>query len=192
MATVRKSRAAWIAAAAAALGDGGVDSVRVERLARALKVTKGSFYWHFQDRDELLGAVLQTWEQAGTEAVIETVNSGGGDAGKRLRRLWALTTGDENIGQELAIRDWGRRDERVGECVKRVDNRRLSYLRELFCEHGLTARNAEARSILLYSLLIGNYFIAASHGRRSRRAVLGDALDALIDAAPPGTRAEGE
>jgi len=173
-----RSREAWIAAAIEALGDGGPSAVRVERLARALGVTKGSFYWHFADRAALLEALLETWESAGTHAVIDLVEREGGDARARLRRLWELTSADERLGSELAIRDWARRDDSVAARVQRVDDARMGYLRSLLREHG--ADDVEARAMLIYSLLIGNYFIAARHGRRSRPRVLRDALALLL------------
>lgn len=64
------TRMDWILAATAALGQSGVDSVRVEALARRLKTSKGSFYWHFKDRPDLLEAVLALWEAEGTSDVI--------------------------------------------------------------------------------------------------------------------------
>src|SRR5829696_7875137 len=60
----------WVGAARAAMAEGGVEAVAVEPLARRLGVTKGSFYWHFQSRDELLAAALGEWERTGTEGLI--------------------------------------------------------------------------------------------------------------------------
>lgn len=71
-------REAWIAAGLAALSSGGVEAVRVEVLARALHVTKGSFYWHFADRRELLDAIVAHWE---------TTTTGADDRRLPLRRL---------------------------------------------------------------------------------------------------------
>src|SRR5215467_13391709 len=61
----------WTDAALRALADGGVAAVRIDVLARGLGVTRGSFYWHFADRDALLRAALDQWEQAVTAQVIE-------------------------------------------------------------------------------------------------------------------------
>ena len=176
----RKSREAWLGVAVEALGEGGVDAVRVEPLARRLGVTKGSFYWHFADRDALLQALLDGWEQQGTEAIIEELERAGGDASQRAYRLWAMTVGDPGLTAELAIRDWARRDETVAARVRRVDDRRIGYLRGLMVELGFPDDEIEARAMLMYSLLIGNEFIAARHGRRSRTRVLEDALRLLL------------
>ncbi len=184
MVEAKTGKEAWIDAAVEALAVGGVDSVRVERLARALGVTKGSFYWHFEDRKALLEAVVDAWETAGTEAVIDAVEREGGDARTRARALWAQTSGDDNLTAELALRDWGRRDPEVAARVERVDNRRMDYLRSLLGELFGDTDDVEAKAMLLYSLLIGNYFIAAKHGRRSRRRVLRDAVELLLGPEP--------
>ncbi|MEM6995620.1 MAG: TetR/AcrR family transcriptional regulator [Myxococcota bacterium] len=180
MAEAKTGKQAWIDAAVGALAAGGVEAVRVERLARALGVTKGSFYWHFADRGALLESVVDAWEAAGTEAVIAAVEAGGGDARARARALWAQTSGDDNLTAELALRDWGRRDPAIAARIQRVDNRRMGYLRSLLGELFGDTDDIEAKAMLLYSLLIGNYFIAAKHGRRSRRRVLRDAVELLL------------
>jgi AcrR family transcriptional regulator len=56
-------KADWLRAARIALLHGGVEAVRVEKLARTLRVTKGSFYWHFKNREEILEALLHEWEE---------------------------------------------------------------------------------------------------------------------------------
>jgi hypothetical protein len=73
---------------------------------------------------------------------------------------------------ELAVRDWGGRDEAVAGRLKRVDNRRMGYMRALLGELGLDDGEAEARCMLAFSLWIGNHFRAADHGSRSRGSVL--------------------
>src|ERR671934_2749006 len=70
----RLSRERWIEAALDALADGGVAAVAVEPLAVRLGVTKGSFYWHFRDRDQLLAAALKEWERTGTEELIKRLD----------------------------------------------------------------------------------------------------------------------
>ena len=68
---VRLDAEAWIGAAFDALADGGIDAVRVEPLAKALDITKGSFYWHFADRRALLDAMLGSWAEGRIAAIRE-------------------------------------------------------------------------------------------------------------------------
>src|SRR5262249_10186015 len=92
MAVSRTPRSAWIGAALQALAAGGPDAVRVEALARALGATKGSYYWHFANRDALLDGVLDAWERVSVDDVIERIEDGGEDATARskLAHLGAL------------------------------------------------------------------------------------------------------
>jgi len=180
MAAPKRTREEWIGAAVQALAEGGVAGVRVERIARSLGVTKGSFYWHFTDRNALLAAVVQAWEAGGTHDIIKKVDAAGGDPRARLRRLWEVTSGEEGMAAELALRDWARRDTEVAAQVQRVDDTRMAYVRALFGDLFPEADDIEARAMLLYSLLIGNYFIGARHGRRGRRRVLTEAVELLM------------
>lgn len=182
MAIVRTPRTAWIDAGLRALSAGGPDAVRVERLARALGVTKGGFYWHFDDRDELLDAMLGTWERMVIDDVIDRVEADGGDARAKLRRLFALAAARRDfIEIELAVRDWARRDKAVAQRLRRVDNRRMGYLRSLFREICNDADEVEVRCMLVMSLFIATHFIAANHDGRRRSDVIQLTLARLLD-----------
>ncbi len=177
-APTRTPRSKWIQAGLRALAAGGPDAVRIEPLAQALGVTRGGFYWHFADRRALLEAMLDTWERATTDEVFELVESEGGDAAAKLRRLFPLASASV-VAVDLAVRDWARRDPAVAGRLRRIDNRRMEYLRSLFGAFCPDADDVEARSMLYYSLMTGNHFIAADHGARSRADVLELALRRL-------------
>jgi AcrR family transcriptional regulator len=180
-APTRTPRTGWIEEGLRALGVGGPDAVRIEKLAQALGVTKGGFYWHFEDRGALLDEMLDTWERIGVDAVIERVEEGGGDARAKLRRLFGVTSsGGDLMEIELAIRDWARRDKTVAKRLRRVDNRRMEYMRSLFRAFCPDEDEVEVRSVLAFSLWIGNHFMAAEHGDRTRSQVLRLAIDRLL------------
>ena len=172
-APTRTPRSSWIREGLRALAAGGPDAVRIEPLAKALGVTRGGFYWHFADRRALLEEILDWWERASVDEVIERIENEGGDAKAKLRRLSALAaSSDEPLRIDLAIRDWARREPRVAARLRRVDNRRMDYLRALFGAFGRDAEEVEARCLVFYSLWIGNHFIAADHGTRRRADVV--------------------
>lgn len=149
----------------------------METLAHTLRVTKGGFYWHFDDRQALLDEMLDRWEQQLIDEVIDRVESGGGDARAKLQRLFGLasTVGDF-MKVELAIRDWARRDKAVARRVKRIDNRRMDYMRSLFGDFVPDPDDVEVRCLIVMSLFVGNPFIAADHGSHSRVDVIARAL----------------
>src|SRR5215210_110238 len=176
-APTRTPRTSWIDEGLRTLGVGGLDAVRIEKLAQALGVTKGGFYWHFEDRRALLDEMLDTWERVGVDAVIERVEGDGGDARAKLRRLFVIaSSGGDLLRIELAIRDWARRDRAVAKRLRLVDNRRMDYMRSLFGAFCSDEEDVEARCMLAFSLWIGNHFMAADHGARSRADVLDLAL----------------
>jgi AcrR family transcriptional regulator len=181
MAVRRTPRSSWIEEGLRALAAGGPDAVRIEVLAQALGVTKGGFYWHFADRRALLEEMLDTWERTSIDEVIERVESEGVDGRAKLRRLFALASDSKGLLEaDLAVRDWSRRDQTVAERLRRVDNRRMEYLRSLFAAFCADEDDVEVRALLAFSLWIGPHFIAADHGARSRAGVLKLALARLL------------
>jgi hypothetical protein len=112
--------------------------------------------------------------------VIERVESEGGDARTKLRRTFELTSSSDGLlAIDLSVRSWSRHDQTVAKRLRRLDNRRMDYLRSLFADFCPDADDVEARSMLSFSLLIGNHFIASDHGTRSREDVLKLALRRL-------------
>jgi len=188
-APTRTPRSSWIGEGLRALAAGGPDAVRVESLAQTLGVTKGGFYWHFSDRRTLLEEMLDRWEQVMVDSVIERVEAGGGDARARLRRLFGLASSVADLLDiELAIRDWARRDPGVAERLRRVDNRRMDYMRGLFGALYDDPDDVEVRCLLVLSLFIGNHFIAADHGARTRAEVLDLTVRWLDSSLPAGRK----
>ena len=172
VAITRTPRNRWIEEGLRALAAGGPDAVRIEALAQALGVTKGGFYGHFADRNALLDEMLDSWERMSTDDVLERVERTGRDVRARLRLAGALTFSRELLPIDLAIRDWARRDDAVAERLRRVDNRRMEYLRLLFGAICADEEEVDARSTLAFSLVIGHHFMAADHGARSHADVL--------------------
>lgn len=181
MPATRTLRSGWIDEGLRALAAGGPDAVRIELLAKALGVSKGGFYWHFDNRRMFLEELLDVWELRSLDEVIELVETEGGDARARLRHLFALaSTAGQLLKIDLAVRDWSRRDEAVARRLRRVDNRRMDYLRSLFGDFCSPEEEVEARCLLVGSLWIGSQFMAADHGSRSRAEVLELALKRLL------------
>lgn len=176
MGVTRTPRGKWIEEGLRALASGGPEAVRIEPLAQALGVSKGGFYGYFRNRDALLAEMLDTWELAVAQAVIDQVESEGGEPRAKLERLFAIALAAEGptrgVEVELAIRDWARRDASVAQRLRRVDNRRMDYLRSLFGAFCPDEAEVEVRCMFVFSVRIGEYFIAADHGTRSRAELM--------------------
>ncbi|WP_062989369.1 TetR/AcrR family transcriptional regulator [Nocardia anaemiae] len=184
VAVTRTPRSSWIEQGLLALASGGPDAVRIESLAQALGVTKGGFYGHFADRNALLEEMLDTWERESTDEVRAQVEHEGGDPRTKIRRAGLLTFSDERLPIDLAVRDWARRDAAVAERLRRVDNDRMEYARELFGKICSDPDEIEARALLAFCLAVGKHFLAADHNERTRLEVVVRAADLLFGDAP--------
>jgi AcrR family transcriptional regulator len=153
----RLHAAAWVDAALLELSANGIDGVRVAVLAERLGVTKGSFYWHFKDRDALLAAMLELWRRRATLLLIERLDRQGTPPERRLRELLRLPLQREKSALaaeiELAIRLWGRIDPRARAALSEVDELRLRYIEQLLAQSGTPTGLARARAILAYSYM---------------------------------------
>ena len=177
------TREAWIDFALQKLTDEGIDKVSVAALARDLKVTKGSFYWHFKDREDLLQAILDRWERTGSDVVFREVDRVGGDGERRLKHMSDIIFrryGDQ-LNLELALRDWGRKDPKILETIAREDERRMDYMRGLFADIYDDPKIAEAKAWLLFSLYVGEIIIAAPIKEQNREELLWTCLNTLFE-----------
>jgi AcrR family transcriptional regulator len=152
---VRLSAADWARAALTAIEEGGLGAVAVEPLAARLGATKGSFYWHFPNRETLIDAALRLWEHEHTESVITQIEAHA-DPAASLRQLFALVVGysrhDRIEVALLATAD----HPLVAPVMRRVTERRVSYVASLFEELGVPPAEARRRSLLAVSVYLGH------------------------------------
>lgn len=156
----RLNREDWLRGAFSMLTEGTIADVKVEPLAKRLGVTKGSFYWHFDDRPALLAALLDYWVHIDTEAIIELVGEGDvADPVEALRQLVTVTFGNssEFDNVEAAIRDWASADPTAAKVCSEIDERRLGYVTDLLIAAGVEPAAALERAHLFYRIVIGEY-----------------------------------
>ncbi len=179
----------WIETATELLVDHGIDAVRVDVVSKILKVTRGSFYWHFRDREDLLRSLLETWRKATTEQIIERFESHRGAPEDLFKELISLPFRGRSAARaariELAIRAWARRDDMARRAVDEVDSRRISYISQCFSAMGFPMVEARQRAFLLYAYevaesILSNQGTAAQ--KRERSALAERLLLAKVDA----------
>lgn len=154
----------WVNAAVKQMAVAGVHAVRVEKLAQTLGVSKGSFYWHFQNRDALLAKMLQFWEHQGTESIIAQVDAQADNPQQRLQSLTELIfrwTPIE-LAFEIQVRAWATTDAQTQSAVHKVDRLRVSYIHRLLTEAKVPF--ARARAELVYSTFLGD-MLRQSYGK---------------------------
>ena len=151
------SRQDWIRAALFAIADGGTAAVAVEPLAARLGATKGSFYWHFRNREQLIAEALEAWERDDTDEVIEELGPVA-DPVERLRRLLQIAIryeDDDAAGQADVGLLAAASDPVVAPVLKRVADKRLDFLERIFRDIGFPARESRQRARIAYSAFLG-------------------------------------
>ncbi len=150
------TRAEWIDAARALLVAEGIEAVKILRLAERLGVTRGSFYWHFADRADLLDALLALWMRQNTRAVIDAVDAAL-DLTAGILGLFDVWVDAARFDPDLdaAMRDWARRSPKVRRAVEKADDARVKAIADLFARDGYAATEAFIRARIIYFTQVG-------------------------------------
>jgi len=181
----------WVRAATQVLVDHGIDHVRVDVLAGELNVTRGSFYWHFRDREDLLRRVLQAWREVSTVQLTQRLEVARSDPRELLADVITLPFRGRAAVRaariELAIRAWARRDPMAQQALDEADSSRIGYHEALFRALGFAPDEAAHRAFLLYGYEVAESLMprqgSADARDARRRSVLQLVLQPL---GPPG------
>lgn len=146
---------AWAEAALEAMAAGGLDAVAVEPLARRLGVTKGSFYWHFPNREALLRAALERWERAETDDILQRVGPEA-DPYQRIVKLFKAANASYRSGRLYLAIAAAEDKPMVQAFVRRVSERRMRYLYECYCALGFAEAQAQHWARFAYATFMGN------------------------------------
>lgn len=173
----------WIAAAQAELITSGVSAVTVGQLARRLKVTRGSFYWHFKSHGELLSDLLKFWEETNTgsfeRALLRTSGGNGFTEFLAIVNL-LLAEKDYSPAFDLAVRDWARTSREAATAVRRADERRMDVLHQTFLDMGFSDPEALVRARITYFQQIGYYTLGIHEQPEARLKLLPHYLRVLV------------
>jgi AcrR family transcriptional regulator len=131
----------------------GFVALKAEPLAKAMGVSRGSFYWHFADIGAYHAAILKHWREVAAEAVIADLEAASGHEG-RIKLLLRRSFSDRLL-LEKAVRSWATSDALARAAVQAIDRRRLAYVEELLRRAGFAADVAEERAQILYWAFIG-------------------------------------
>jgi AcrR family transcriptional regulator len=145
----------WTRAALDAVGEGGVEAVAVDRLAKTLGASRGSFYWHFRDRADLIDATLERWARENTADLVPELDAIP-DPVKRLRMLLRRVYEQPVDAVELRL-SAASDDPVVAPVFARVTRQRIEFLRRIFTDLGLPPSQVAARAWLAYAFYIGHH-----------------------------------
>jgi AcrR family transcriptional regulator len=163
----------WLDQGLKALARDGFTALKAEPLAKALGVSRGSFYWHFADVETFHAAILRHWREVAAERIIADVEAAAGDDSPLqllLRRVFG-----ERLALENAVRIWATIDPAARAAVHAIDRRRLSYVEGLLQAAGLSTKVARARAQIFYWTFLG-FALSDRALPPSRQAALLDEL----------------
>jgi AcrR family transcriptional regulator len=143
----------WLDQGLKALASRGFTALKADPLAKAMGVSRGSFYWHFADIAAFHAAILAHWHEVAAEQIIANVEAASKDENPLallLRRVFG-----ERLTLERAVRTWASVDPAARAAVQAIDRRRLNYVESLLTQSGLSTDTARARAQILYWAFLG-------------------------------------
>jgi AcrR family transcriptional regulator len=164
----------WVDQGLKALASRGFTALKAEPLAKALRVSRGSFYWHFADIAAFHAAILARWHEVAAEQIIANVEAASKDEDPLallLRRVFG-----ERLMLERAVRTWASVDPAARAAVLAIDRRRLNYVEGLLAQSGLAAELARARAQILYWAFLGFALSDQPLPKARQQAVLDELL----------------
>lgn len=177
----RLAKEDWLETGLRILGQTGPGGIRIEKVCQAMKVTKGSFYWHFQDRQDLLDCLFAHWRARETTGLIDFVEGSYDAPADRIRHVVEFVTlGDYDVATEVAMRQWGQSEARVHDALKEVDDERLTFFARQFTALGFSPDEARLRAITVYSLTLSCGYMLTGESKAELETRLRSSMELLL------------
>jgi AcrR family transcriptional regulator len=163
------TREDWIAEARKSFVSSGVDDVKVDVLAKRMKVTRGSFYWHFESREDLLNALLKDWEENNRReiAAIQAFEAREGAGLIELFRIW-LGEDPSFPAFDIAIRIWARKSEAVSKVAHQIDEAWIGVLQSFLERDGMKSPESFVRARIMYFHQVGYFALSIKESLEGR------------------------
>jgi len=176
----RFSKTNWLETGLHLLSKSGPEAIRIELLCKEAKLTRGSFYHHFSNRQAFVSALIAHWQDTRTKDIISKTNAGAKSPRQRLADLGVnVLQADGEL--ENAIRRWSAVDQNVAEVVSHVDAKRVNYIAGLLAElYQIDAETAHDLALVQYTVFVGMLMVGTI-GKTDRRAKLGKLLTRMSD-----------
>jgi AcrR family transcriptional regulator len=164
----------WLDQGLKVLAERGFTALKAEPLAKAMGVSRGSFYWHFADIGAFHAAILKHWREVAAEEIIANLEAASGNDNP-VQLLLRQSFGGK-LALENAVRIWATHDPLARRAVQAIDRRRASYLERLLRVSGLAPKVARSRARILYWAFVGFALSDQPLPREDQQAVLNELL----------------
>ncbi|MBV9457019.1 MAG: TetR/AcrR family transcriptional regulator [Bradyrhizobium sp.] len=168
----------WLDQGLKTLATQGFAGLKAEPLAKAMGVSRGSFYWHFADIGAFHAAVLKAWREVAAEAIIAYVDAPAGNADPLIVLLQRVFS--EKLGLERAVRSWAAFDRAAKAAVQAIDRRRLDYVADLIRVRGVSADAAQARAQILYWAFLGYALSEKPPSKIQRESIVAEMMRIVL------------
>jgi AcrR family transcriptional regulator len=149
----RLTKSDWLAHGLRTLARDGPNALRIEPMAKKLKVSRGSFYWHFRDLKDFQVQLLRSWQELSTDQVIEDVDAQAPPRDRLKYLMQEAFSGRRNLDD--AVRSWAAEDKAVAKVVAATDRKRTAHLEKMLIESGVEPKLAPHRAAFLYWAYVG-------------------------------------
>ena len=173
----RLSREDFLARALEVLSNDGESELRIDRLVAAIGVTKGSFYWHFENRAEFVQSLAEYWKHWSTDRVLGEIKVLKAEPKRLLFKIQEIVTRGELSRYDLVMRSWATHEPEVAKIVRSVDEARYGIVRRLFERLGYQGEELHIRAS---TYVVSTAFWSATNPRESRKLSL-KRLSAVLD-----------
>ncbi|WP_293574391.1 TetR/AcrR family transcriptional regulator [Phaeobacter sp.] len=176
---VKVTRRDWLNVAMDVLITDGVEQVKVLALAERMAVSRSSFYWYFKTRQDLLDALLQTWDQTNTVGLISQAEAPAETITAAVLNVFRCTADPQlfNTALDFAVRDWSRRSGPVRNLLDAADARRIQALTDMFLRYGYPDKEAKTRANVLYYMQLGYDMAALNEPYDQRLSMTGSYVE---------------
>ncbi|WP_018236298.1 TetR/AcrR family transcriptional regulator [Ensifer sp. BR816] len=153
----RGSPDVWLSAAYESLLEAGVDSVKIQPLAKKLNLSRTSFYWFFKDREELLEALVARWREKNTGNLVKQADAYAETVAEAMLNVFDCWLDSRLFDSqfEFAVRSWALQSPEILREVQSADQQRLDALSRMFLRFGYDAPHADVRARTIYLVQIG-------------------------------------
>lgn len=169
----------WLREGLDMLYENGIGRVKIEVLARRLKMTKGSFYWHFKKRDDLLRAMIDFWKTAQLGFVTEMEDARHSDPKSRLEALMAFIHSKDSR-HDIGIRAWARTNPHAATAIRDVDRKRMAFVERVFAGLGFDTFESQLRARMLYFYQVGEHTSTIHDSAKLREKLTRNRFDWLV------------
>lgn len=167
---VKVTRDDWLNAARDVLVTEGAASVKILPLSNRLGVSRSSFYWYFENRKDLLAALLDEWESRNTARIVAQCEAKAANITEALCNFFRcfVDASQFDTGLDFAIREWSRRDAAVRKLVDKADQTRLQAVTQMYARQGYAPEDADARARILYYMQLGYHALEVKEDMPTR------------------------